>query len=39
MFGDIDLQAHRDWVEGVCEVSGLGCHLPLWQEPRRVLLG
>ncbi len=39
VFGDIDLQAHRDWVEGVCEVSGLGCHLPLWQEPRRALLG
>ena len=38
VFGDIDLQGHRDWVEGVCEVSGLGCHLPLWQEPRRVLL-
>ena len=39
VFGDIDLQAHRDWVENVCEVSGLGCHLPLWQEPRRRLLG
>jgi uncharacterized protein (TIGR00290 family) len=39
VFGDIDLQAHRDWVENVCEVSGLGSHLPLWQEPRRALLG
>jgi uncharacterized protein (TIGR00290 family) len=39
VFGDIDLQAHRDWVENVCQVSGLGCHLPLWQEPRRRLLG
>jgi len=38
VFGDIDLQAHRDWVEGVCEVTGFGCHLPLWQEPRRRLL-
>ena len=38
VFGDIDLQAHRDWVEGVCEVAALGCHLPLWQEPRRRLL-
>ena len=38
VFGDIDLQAHRDWVEGVCEIAGLGCHLPLWQEPRRRLL-
>ena len=24
VFGDIDLQAHRDWVESVCEVAGLG---------------
>jgi uncharacterized protein (TIGR00290 family) len=38
VFGDIDLQAHRDWVEGVCEHAGLGAHLPLWLEPRRVLL-
>jgi uncharacterized protein (TIGR00290 family) len=38
VFGDIDLQAHRDWVEGVCETAGLSCHLPLWQEPRHRLL-
>ncbi len=38
VFGDIDLQAHRDWVEGVCAVAGMTCHLPLWQEPRRRLL-
>ena len=38
VFGDIDLQAHRDWVENICEVAGLGCHLPLWQEPRCRLL-
>jgi len=38
VFGDIDLQGHRDWVEGVCEVAGLACHLPLWQEARRSLL-
>lgn len=38
VFGDIDLQAHRDWVENVCGLCGLGCHLPLWQEPRRRLL-
>jgi len=38
VFGDIDLQAHRDWVERVCEAAGLVCHLPLWQEPRRRLI-
>jgi uncharacterized protein (TIGR00290 family) len=38
VFGDIDLQAHRDWVEGVCEAASLSCHLPLWQERRRSLI-
>src|SRR5665648_777124 len=39
VFGDIDLEGHRVWVEGVCDVAGLSCHLPLWQEPRRRLIG
>ena len=39
VFGDIDLEGHRVWVEGVCEVADLSCHLPLWQEPRRRLIG
>jgi uncharacterized protein (TIGR00290 family) len=34
VFGDIDLQAHRDWEEKVCAQAGLECHLPLWHEPR-----
>ncbi len=38
VFGDIDLQAHRDWVEGVCDIAGLTCHLPLWREQRRRLV-
>jgi diphthine-ammonia ligase len=38
VFGDIDLEGHRVWVEGVCDVAGLSCHLPLWQEPRRRLI-
>lgn len=37
VFGDIDLREHREWVEGVCDVAGLSCHLPLWQESRREL--
>jgi uncharacterized protein (TIGR00290 family) len=38
VFGDIDLQGHRDWVEGVCGIVGMSSHLPLWQESRRRLL-
>ena len=38
VFGDIDLQAHRDWVERVCAAAGLSCHLPLWREARRGLI-
>ena len=34
VFGDIDLQAHRDWEEKVCAHAGLECYLPLWHEPR-----
>ena len=34
VFGDIDLQAHRDWEEKVCAQAGLECHLPLWHETR-----
>ena len=38
VFGDIDLEGHRVWVEGVCGVADLSCHLPLWQQPRRRLI-
>jgi uncharacterized protein (TIGR00290 family) len=38
VFGDIDLQGHRDWVEGVCRQVGMSCHLPLWQSPREALV-
>ena len=38
VFGDIDLQQHRDWVERVCAAAGLHACLPLWLEPRRALL-
>ncbi|WP_207795280.1 adenine nucleotide alpha hydrolase [Deinococcus koreensis] len=38
VFGDIDLQAHRDWEEGVCARAGLEPHLPLWLEDRRPLV-
>ena len=38
VFGDIDLQAHRDWEEKVCGQAGLFALLPLWQQERRKLV-
>ncbi len=37
VFGDIDLQPHRDWEEKVCAAAGVAPHLPLWQEDRDTL--
>jgi uncharacterized protein (TIGR00290 family) len=34
IFGDIDLQAHRDWEERVCMLAGLSACLPLWHKDR-----
>lgn len=39
LFGDIDLQPHRDWEEKVCAAAGLRAELPLWQQPRRAVVG
>ena len=38
VFGDIDLQAHRDWEEKVCMNAGLTAVLPLWKQDRRTLV-
>jgi diphthine-ammonia ligase len=38
VFGDIDLQAHRDWEEKVCLKAGLRAALPLWQKDRKQLV-
>lgn len=38
IFGDIDLQAHRDWEEKVCAQAGLHASLPLWNEARITLV-
>jgi len=38
IFGDIDLQEHRDWVERVCLESGIKPVLPLWLRGREELL-
>jgi uncharacterized protein (TIGR00290 family) len=38
VFGDIDLQAHRDWEEKVCLNAGLTAVLPLWKQDRKKLV-
>lgn len=38
VFGDIDLQAHRDWEEKVCSNAGLSASLPLWKQDRKQLV-
>jgi uncharacterized protein (TIGR00290 family) len=38
VFGDIDLQEHRDWVERVCKEVNIKPILPLWKEEREKLL-
>ena len=38
VFGDIDLQEHRDWVERVCKEIGIQPILPLWKRKREELL-
>jgi len=38
VFGDVDLEEHRAWVERVCGELGIKPLLPLWQiEPKRLL--
>lgn len=38
VFGDIDLQPHRDWEEKVCSNAGLTAVLPLWKQDRKQLV-
>ena len=38
VFGDIDLQAHRDWEEKVCNAIGIEAILPLWKQHRKALV-
>jgi diphthine-ammonia ligase len=38
VFGDIDLQEHRDWEEMVCQKAGLKALLPLWKQERKKLV-
>ncbi len=38
VFGDIDLQEHRDWVENICAELGVKAFLPLWKRDRIEIL-
>lgn len=38
VFGDIDIQSHRDWEEKVSRAAGLIPQLPLWQQDRKTLV-
>jgi len=38
VFGDIDLQPHRDWEEKVCEALNIKALLPLWKRNRKELV-
>ena len=38
VFGDIDLQGHRDWVERVCREVTIKPILPLWEMKREEIL-
>jgi len=39
IFGDIDFQVHRDWVERVCKECSIKSLFPLWQRKRGEILG
>ena len=38
VFGDIDLQEHRDWVERVCKIIGIEPVFPIWLGDRQKLI-
>jgi len=38
VFGDIDLDEHREWVERVCHSVGITPHLPLWDKKQDEIL-
>ena len=38
VFGDIDLEPHRQWEEKVCNSAKLKAFLPLWQQKRKELV-
>ena len=38
VFGDIDFNEHREWIERVCQAVNIVPHLPLWEESQEKIL-
>lgn len=38
IFGDIDIEIHRQWVENTCSANDITPWIPLWQSDRKALL-
>jgi len=38
VFGDIDFNEHREWIERVCQAADIVPHLPLWEESQEKIL-
>ena len=38
VFGDIDLEEHRVWVERICKETGIRPYLPLWGKEQKEIL-
>ena len=38
VFGDIDVDSNREWVQRVCSIAGITAVHPLWKRDRRELL-
>ncbi|MCK4273422.1 MAG: diphthine--ammonia ligase [Dehalococcoidales bacterium] len=38
VFGDIDFNPHREWIERVCAEAGMTPHLPLWGDDQKKLM-
>jgi uncharacterized protein (TIGR00290 family) len=35
VFGDIDIETHKEWEDKVCNAAGIEAYLPLWLQSRR----
>ena len=38
VFGDIDFNAHREWIERVCHEIAITPHLPLWEQSHESIM-